>query len=124
MSAGHLLARRVDPAEVTAAGLVQAVAVVLEQRIAVPAQRPQRGAQVMGDRVAERLQAAVRLLQFGRALRDTGFESALSVRASSSASRCAVMSRATATISIGLPSGARTVEWLTSVQTTAPSLRR
>src|ERR1700722_5343222 len=56
----HPLGGGLDPVGVPAAGAVETVAVVLDQRLAVPAQRPQRGPQVMSDRVGERLQVLVR----------------------------------------------------------------
>ena len=69
----HPLGGRLDPLHVPAAGFVETVAVVLRQRFAVPAQRPQRGAQIMGDRVGERLQVLVRHHQ-RRTLLDAGLE--------------------------------------------------
>ena len=71
---GHPLTRRLDAAGVAAAGLIQPVTVVLHQRITETAQRPQRGPQVMGDRIGERLQILVHPLQFGRPPRDPDLE--------------------------------------------------
>ena len=70
----HPLGTRLDPLHVPAAGFVETVAVVLRQRFAVPAQRPQRGTQVVGDRVGERLQVLVRRHQLSRTLLDAGLE--------------------------------------------------
>ena len=53
---GHPLRRVADPGQVAPALDVEPVAVVLGQRLAEPVDRAQRGAQVVGDRVAERLQ--------------------------------------------------------------------
>ena len=71
---GHPLARGPDAPGVFAAGFAELIAVLLQQRFAVPAQRPQWGAQVMGDRVAERLQVLVRQGQVSRALFHAGFQ--------------------------------------------------
>ena len=70
----HPLARRLDSPGVAAAGFAENLAVLLDQRLAEPVQPAQRSAQVMGDRVAERLQVLVRPLQFSRALLDAGLE--------------------------------------------------
>ena len=70
----HPLGGRLDPFHVPAAGFAETVAVLLRQRFAVSAQRPQRGAQIMGGRVGERLQVLVRHHQFSRTLLDAGLE--------------------------------------------------
>ena len=55
----HALCAGAHPAEVVAPSLVEAVAVVLEQRLAEAVDRAQRRAQVVRDRVAERLELLV-----------------------------------------------------------------
>ena len=70
----HPLGGRLDPLDEPAAGLVETVAVVLRQRFAVPAQRPQRRAQIMGDRIGERLQVLVRHHQLSSTQLDAGLE--------------------------------------------------
>ena len=59
MSSRHPLGGGVDPLGIAPAGLAENIPVIFEQGGTEAAQRSQRGAQVMGDRVGERLQVPV-----------------------------------------------------------------
>jgi hypothetical protein len=64
----HPAAGRLDPPGVLASGVVEQVAVLLDQGFGEPAYPPQRGAQVVGDRVGEGRQVLVGPLQVYGAL--------------------------------------------------------
>ena len=59
----HLLTDGDDPLGITAAFLAENPPVLLQQGLAVTAERPQRGTQVMGNRIDETLQALTRTLK-------------------------------------------------------------
>ena len=71
---GHVVGRSLDAAQVASAGVVQRLAVVLQQDLAEPIERAERRAQVVGDRVGERLELAVRRLELRRPLGDAALE--------------------------------------------------
>jgi hypothetical protein len=60
---GHLHAALNDFLRISPALLAEGVSVLLKQRLAKTAQRPQRGAQVAGNRIAEHLQVLVGALE-------------------------------------------------------------
>ena len=66
----HLLAAVADALQITPAFLGQLRAIILEHDAGKPVHGPQRRAQIVRDRIAERLQLLVRRLQLRRALAD------------------------------------------------------
>ena len=71
---GHPLAARPDPLQEVPALVVQTTRVAGEQFLAKAVDGPERGTQIVRDRVAERLQFLVRRFQLGRPLADAGLE--------------------------------------------------
>src|SRR5712691_11918674 len=59
----HVLAGDLDPFSITTSNLAEGVPEILEQRRTVAGQCPERGAQVVGERIGERLQVLVGALK-------------------------------------------------------------